>query len=138
MAADTPGLLLALRVTAAGQHERSQVFDPAADVRAATGPAVAPAVVDRGYTGDPPAADAQAGGIALAVVRSAEPKRGFVPLPRRRVAERSFGWPARSRRPAGGHERTAAVLVGWHWVGFAGLMLTRVMESTQEPLDPGS
>ena len=55
-------------------------------------------------------------------------KKGFVLLPRRWVVERSFGWLARFRRLARDYERTAEVLAGWHWVAFAGLMLTRVME----------
>lgn len=138
MAVDTLGLLLALRVTAASEQERAQVFDLAADVQAATGQTVTLAFVDQGYTGDQPAADAQAHGITLEVVKLAEAKRGFVLLPRRWVVERSFGWLARFRRLARDYERTATVLAGWHWVAFTGLMLTRVMELAQEPLDPGS
>jgi transposase len=138
MAVDTLGLLLALRVTAASEQERAQVSDLAADVQAATGQTVALAFVDQGYTGDQPAADARAHGIALEVVRLPEAKKGFVLLPRRWVVERSFGWLARSRRLARDYERTAAVLAGWHWVAFTGLMLTRVMALAQEPLGPGS
>jgi transposase len=134
MAVDTLGLLLALRVTAASEQERAQVFDLAADVQAATGQAVTLAFVDQGYTGDQPAADASAHGITLEVVKLAEAKRGFVLLPRRWVVERSFGWLARFRRLARDYERTAEVLAGWHWVAFTGLMLTQVMELA----DPGS
>jgi transposase len=128
MAVDTLGLLLALKVTAASEQERSQVFDLAADVQAATGQTVTLAFVDQGYTGDQPAADAAAHGITLEVVKLAEAKKGFVLLPRRWVVERSFGWLARFRRLARDYERTAEVLAGWHWVAFTGLMLTRVME----------
>jgi transposase len=128
MAVDTLGLLLAVRVTAASEQERSQVFDLAADVQAATGQTVTLAFVDQGYTGDQPAADAAAHGIRLEVVKLPEAKKGFVLLPRRWVVERSFGWLARFRRLARDYERTAEVLAGWHWVAFSGLMLTRVME----------
>lgn len=138
MAVDALGLLLALRVTAASEPERAQVHDLAADVQAATGQTVTLAFVDQGYTGDQPAADAQAHGIRLEVVKLPEAKRGFVLLPRRWVVERSFGWLARFRRLARDYERTATVLAGWHWVAFTGLMLTRVMDLAQEPLDPGS
>src|SRR4051812_12684802 len=55
MAVDTLGLLLALRVTAASDQERAQVFDLAADVQDATGQTVTLAFVDQGYTGDQPA-----------------------------------------------------------------------------------
>jgi transposase len=135
-AVDTLGLLLALRVTAASEQERAQVFDLAADVQAATGQTVTLAFVDQGYTGDQPAADAAAHGITLEVVKLAEAKKGFVLLPRRWVVERSFGWLARFRRLARDYERTAEVLAGWHWVAFTGLMLTRVMALALD--DPGS
>lgn len=135
-AVDTLGLLLAVRVTAASEQERAQVFDLAADVQAATGQAVSLAFVDQGYTGDQPAADAAAHGIRLEVVKLDEAKKGFVLLPRRWVVERSFGWLARFRRLARDYERTAEVLAGWHWVAFAGLMLNRVMALAVD--DPGS
>lgn len=136
MAVDTLGLLLALRVTAASEQERAQVFDSAADIQTATGQTVPLAFVDQGYTGDQPAADAAAHGIRLEVVKLPEAKKGFVLLPRRGVVERSFGWLARFRRLARDDERTAAVLAGWHWVAFSGLMLTRVMGLLED--DPGS
>ncbi|QEG29701.1 Transposase DDE domain protein [Gemmata obscuriglobus] len=132
VAVDTLGLLLAVRVTAASEQERAQVFDLASDVQEATGQTVTPAFVDQGYTGDPPAADAAAHGIRLEVVKRPEANKGFVLLPRRRVVERRFGWLARFRRLARDDERTAEVLAGWHWVAFAGLMLTRVMKLAQE------
>ncbi len=62
------------------------------------------------------------------MVKLPEAKEGFVLLPRRWVVERTFGRLARFRRLARDYERTAEVLAGWHWVAFAGLMLTRVME----------
>ena len=137
-AVDTLGLLLAVRVTAASEQERAQVFDLAADVQAATGQTVSLAFVDQGYTGDQPAADAAAHGIRLEVVKLDEAKKGFVLLPRRWVVERTFGWLARFRRLARDYERTAEVLAGWHWVAFTGLMLTRVMALTLDVDDPGS
>jgi transposase len=126
MAVDTLGHLLALRVTPAGEQERDQVFDLAADVQEATGQTVTLAFVDQGYTGDQPAADAAAHGIALEVVKHAGAKKGFVLLPRRWVVERSFGWVARFRRLARDYERLAGTLAGWHWVAFAYLMLHRM------------
>jgi transposase len=126
MAVDTLGLLLALKVTAASERERGQVAELAAAVQAATGQTVTLAYVDQGYTGDQPAADAAAHGIALEVVRHAEAKAGLVLLPRRWVVERSFAWLARFRRLARDYERTAGVLAGWHWVAFVTLMLHRL------------
>jgi transposase len=127
-AVDTLGHLLALRVTAANEQERAQVAALAADVRAATGESVELAWVDQGYTGDAAAADARAHGIELAVVQHAGPKRGFVLLPRRWVAERSFAWAARCRRLARDYERLASTLAGLHWAAFACLMLRRLFD----------
>ncbi len=126
IAVDTLGHLLALKVTAASEQERGQVAELAAAVQAATGQTVTLAYVDQGYTGDRPAADAANHGIRLEVVAHAEPKRGFVLLPRRWVVERSFAWMARFRRLARDYERVAEVLAGWHWVAFVTLLLHRI------------
>src|SRR5262245_15042901 len=126
MAVDTLGHLLALKVTAADEQDRTQVRELAAAIQEATGQTVTLAYVDQGYTGDQPAADAASHGIALEVVKHAEAKRGFVLLPRRWVVERTFGWMARFRRLARDYERLAGVLAGWHWVAFVVLMLHRL------------
>ena len=61
-----------------------------APVHAATGDSVGFACVDPGYTGEQPAGDARAHGIAVSVVTLPEAKHGFGLRPRRRVAERSL------------------------------------------------
>jgi transposase len=130
VAVDTLGHLLAVHVTAADEQERAQVAALAEKVQAATGDSVELAYVDQGYTGDTPAAAAEARGIRLEVVKLAEAKRGFVLLPRRWVVERSFAWSARFRRLARDYERLAATLAGLHFVAFACLMLTRLFNWT--------
>jgi transposase len=126
-AVDTLGLLLAVVVTAANEQERAQVAALAAEVQAVTGDHVEVAWVDQGYTGEEPAADAAAAGIELRVVKLPEAKRGFVLLPRRWVAERSFAWEARFRRLARDYERLPEVLAGLHFVAFACLLLHRLI-----------
>jgi hypothetical protein len=64
-AVETLGHLLALSVTAANGQERTQVEALAQQVPAVTGDTVELAYGDQGYTGDPPAADAQKHGIRL-------------------------------------------------------------------------
>ena len=91
-AVDTLGHLLALRVTAANEQDRAQVAEFARAVQTATEQNVEVAFVDQGYTGQEPATAAAEAGIRLEVVKHHEAKHGFVPLPRRWVVERSFGW----------------------------------------------
>jgi drug/metabolite transporter (DMT)-like permease/transposase len=88
-AVGTPGHLLALTVTPASAGDREQVAALAAAAQAATGQTVEVAFVDQGHTGARAAGDAAGHGIRLEVVTHAEPKRGFVLPPGRRVVERS-------------------------------------------------
>ena len=125
MAVDTLGQLLALLVTPASEQDRAQVAELAELVQDATGESVEVAFVDQGYTGEQPAADAEAQGMHLEVVKLPTAKRGFVLLPRRWVVERSFGWMARFRRLARDYERLPETLAGLHFLAFAMLMLKR-------------
>ncbi len=127
MAVDTLGHLLALRVTAANEQERSQVAALAEAVQDATGESVELAYVDQGYTGEAAEEAAAGHGIELEVVKLPEAKRGFVLLPRRWVVERSFAWLSRFRRLARDYERLPDVLAGLHFVAFACLMLRRAL-----------
>src|SRR5688572_20138846 len=127
LAVDTLGHLLALLVTPANEQERAQVEALARQVQAVTGERVELAYVDQGYTGEAPAAAAAAHGIRLEVVKHAEAKHGFVLLPRRWVAERSFAWAARFRRLARDYERLPETLAGLHFVAFVCLMLHRML-----------
>lgn len=126
IAVDTLGNLLALKVTAANEQERTQVSALAADVQQVTGQTVELAWVDQGYTGEQAEDDAEEHGIHLEVVKLPEAKRGFVLLPRRWVVERSFAWLSRFRRLARDYERLPDILAGFHFVAFAILMLNRI------------
>ena len=89
-AVDTLGHLLALHVTAADEQDRAQVERLAAQVQRITQENVELAYVDQGYTGEAAAEAADQHGIQLVVVKHTQAKRGFVLLPRRWVAEKSF------------------------------------------------
>jgi transposase len=97
LAVDTLGQLLAVVVTASNEQDRAQVGALAEQIQEATGDTVEIVFVDQGYTGDQPAAAAQAHGIRLEVVKLPTAKRGFMLLPRRWIVERSFAWMARFR-----------------------------------------
>ncbi|HEY3080118.1 MAG TPA: IS5 family transposase [Chloroflexota bacterium] len=124
---DTLGHLLALLGTPADAQDRAQVAELAQKVQAATGASVELAWVDQNYTGDQPAADAAAHGIRLEVVKLPEAKRGFVLLPRRWVAERSFAWKTRFRRLVRDYERRLDTLTGLHLVAFTCLALANAV-----------
>jgi transposase len=128
-AVDTLGHLLALHLTPADEQDRAQVDELAQAVQDATGDHVQVAFVDQGYTGDTPAADAQAHGIDLHVVKLPQAKRGFVLLPRRWVVERTFAWATRFRRLAKDYERLPTSVVGLHLVAFVSLMLARYAQA---------
>jgi transposase len=132
LAVDTLGHLLALKVTAASEQERDQVWELARQAQEATGQTVSLAYVDQGYTGDQAAADAQAHGIRLEVVKLPQAKKGFVLLPRRWVVERTIGWMARFRRLTRDYERLSETLSGWHWLAALVLMLYRVTNLATE------
>ena len=129
VAVDTLGHLLALKVTAADEQERSQVGELLKDVQQVTGEQVKIAFVDQGYTGQAPAAEAEEQGVRLEVVKLSEAKRGFVLLPRRWVVERTFGWQARFRRLARDYERLPHTLASLHWLASAFLLLHNLFQS---------
>jgi transposase len=128
LAVDTLGNLLTLCVTAANEQDRAQVAELTEQIQQVTGESVQLAFVDQGYTGEQTAAEAQANGIRLEVVKLSEAKKGFVLLPRRWVVERSIGWMARFRRLARDYERLPQTLAGLHYLAFAVLMISRVAD----------
>lgn len=126
---DTLGHLMALKITAANEQERSQVAELTAQVQEVTGNNVKIMYADQGYTGDDAATAAKDNDIELKVVKHTEPKKGFVLLPRRWVVERTFGWLGRFRRLARDYERLPEVLAGWHWLAFVALLLGRLVST---------
>jgi transposase len=123
LAVDTLGHLLAAHVTPATADDRAEVGRLAAAVQAATGDSVEVAFVDQGYTGDKPAAAAREQGIELVVVKLPQAKRGFVLLPKRWVAERTFAWTTRFRRLVRDYERLAQTLADLHVIALVCIML---------------
>jgi hypothetical protein len=64
---------------------------------------------------------------------AARGQTGFVLLPRRWVAERSFAWEARFRRLARDYERLPTVLAGRHFIAFACLLRHQVIPLISRP-----
>ena len=123
MAVDTMGHLLALHITPADEQDRAQVGVLCEAMQELTGESIELVHADQGYTGEETFDEVGGHKIILEVVKLPEAKKGFVPLPRRWVVERSFGWMARFRRLARDYERLTTTLAGWHYVAFRMLML---------------
>jgi transposase len=124
---ETLGHLLALHVTPANDQDRAQVATLCERLQAVTGGTVLTAFVDQGYTGAQPAADAQAHGITLSVVKHPAGTKGFILLPRRWVVERSFGWLNKFRRMARDYERLPRTVEGLTFLCFAITFLSRAL-----------
>ena len=86
------------------------------------------AYADQAYSGEETAKAAEAQGIELIIVKRDKDQKGFVVLPKRWVVERSFGWIARCRRLLHDFERLTEVLVGFHLIAFAGVMLHQITQ----------
>ena len=119
LAVATLGHLPAVVVTPATDHDRAQVAALAQRMQEIPGDTVAVAVVDQGYTGAQPAAEAAAHGSRLALVTLPTATRGVGVLPRRWVVERRFAWMTRFRRLVRDDDRVAATLAGLHVVAVA-------------------
>ena len=133
LAVDTLGHLLALHVTPANEQDRAQVGVLAEAVQEATGEHVELGYVDQGYTGEVAAEAAAEHGLELHVVKLEEAKQGFVLLPRRWVAERSFAWTSRFRRLVRDYERLPETVKGLHFVAFSCLMLQQLVSLRPAP-----
>jgi len=128
MAVDTLGHLLALTVTPADEGDRTQVGALCEQVQEVTGESVQLVWVDAGYTGATAEHAAQEQGVELHVVKLEHAKRGFVLLPRRWIVERSFAWANRFRRLVKDYERLPDTLKGLHFLAFACLMATKLVQ----------
>ncbi|MGQ4366107.1 IS5 family transposase [Streptomyces sp. SAS_272] len=117
---DTLGLLLDVQVSPASVTDRdaARVLLPAAkrNFRHLTR-----IWADGGYTGHLTDWTAQHLGIVLDIVRRPDDVRGFQPLPRRWVVERSFAWLLRSRRLVRDYERrtdTSEAVIRWSMIAL--------------------
>ena len=66
-------------------------------------------------------------------VRLPEAKRGFVLLPRRWVAERTFAWATRFRRLVRDYERLPQTLADLHIVALVCIMLKQAAQLAASP-----
>jgi transposase len=89
------------------------------------------AYFDQGYTGEQPKHDPAEQGIEPCVVKLPTAKKGFVLLPKRWVAERSFAWASRFRSLARDYRSLPQTLAGLYFIAFVCPLLARLPDALQ-------
>jgi transposase len=130
---DTEGQLLALVVLAADVSDRDGAV-LLLQMVASRYPRLVLIWGDSHYGGDLGAEIAAAFGIVVAVVSKAEGQTGFVPLPRRWVVERFFGWLTHCRRLARDYEREPAYSEAWVYLAETHRLLKHLAPDTTLPV----
>jgi len=145
---DTLGLLVAVLVTAASTQDRDAAI-PVTDLALEKVPGLEILFADSGYAGKIRTEIREHHKIEVEIVRHPrnrnvgrwqesqqslpEIPKGFVPLPKRWVVERTNAWTDRPRRMNKDHDRNLTVSTAWIWLTQARMLLRRVttaMETT--------
>jgi transposase len=131
---DVCGLILAVVVTPANVQDRDGAV-PLIHLAALLYPTIVKILVDGAYVGSVIDQAAAAPGIAVEVTKRNEQVKGFVPVRKRWVVERTFGWTGRYRRTSKDYERyceTEQYVMQWV---MASLLLRRLAPK-DEPNSP--
>jgi putative transposase len=144
---DTLGLLLSVLVTTACVQDRDAAH-PAMDLAMAKVPGLKMLYADSGYAGKVRKSLIERHGLDVEIVRHprnrnvgrwVDPRqqslfqipKGFVPLPKRWVVERTNAWNDRPRRMNKDHDRNLSVSTAWIWLTEARMLLRRYVAATQ-------
>ena len=134
MLVDTEGLLLAVVVLAADVSDRDAALLLLA-LYAARYPELRLLWGDSHYGGELSAETEATYGVRVTVVSKPEGQAGFLPLPRRWVVERFFGWITRGRRLGRDYERNPTYSEAWVHLASVHRMLKHLApdQSLPEP-----
>ena len=126
LAVDTLGLPIERQITPASTQDRDALAPLLKAVKAKS-PWVKMSFVDWGYQGDRAQRAAfEASRIAVTVVkRTNKDVKGFVPLPKRWVVERTLGWINRARHLSKDFEATITSALAWLQLALAFLIMRR-------------
>jgi putative transposase len=130
---DTEGLLLAVLVLAADVSDRDGAL-LLLQLYAARYPELRLIWGDSHYGGELSAETEAAHGIRVTVVSKPAGQTGFVPLPRRWVVERFFGWITHCRRLVRDYERNPAYSEAWVQLASVHRMLKYLAPDTSLPV----
>ena len=128
---DILGILLAVIVTPASVQDR----DGGARLMhlvAGLIPTVQLAFVDYAYNGEVIAQASRDTGIATEMTVKPEGQEGFIPVRKRWVVERTFGWMTWSRRLSKDYEKTAASSQAWFEIAMGRLLCQRLAGLTPQ------
>ena len=133
MVVDTEGLLLAVLVLAANVSDRDGALlllrlyaEQYPDLQLLWG--------DQHYGGELSAETEAAYGITVTVVSKPQGQVGFVPLPKRWLVERFFGWLTHARRLVRDYERNPAYSEAWVHLTSVHRMLKYLAPDTSLPV----
>jgi putative transposase len=121
---DTQGRLLGALVVGADWSEQQGARELLAQVLV-RGPRLRKLWADQGFRGLAEWLQREYG-VEREIVTRAPAQQGFVPLPRRWVVERSFGWYGRCRRLAKEYEHLAASSLAMLYLAACHLLLQRL------------
>ena len=125
VAVDTDGRLLMVNLTTADVQDAAGAEAIVKAVRKRW-PWLRPLFADGAYDRGRLMSEAAYRDFVIEVVRKLAGQRGFQPLPRRWVVERTFGWMTRWRRLVRDYERRCDVSEAMIHVGMGALLLRRV------------
>jgi len=91
-------------------------------------PSLEKAIADGGYQGKPTADDVkEQAGIPLEIVKCSDTAKGFYVLPKRWIAERTYGWLNRCRRLVKDYENLTRNHAAFIILAMIRLMLRRIV-----------
>ena len=144
---DMAGLILAVVVHSASVQDRDGAFPVIAAAKQKY-PSLTKAYADAAYEGRAARTIETQYGVEVEIVRRpgynavrplvqpelpfVEPPRGFVPLPKRWLVERTHAWNDRPRRLAKDQDRRIDVATAWIWLVEARLLLRRLTTEAAE------
>lgn len=118
---DVLGSILFVLVTAASVQDRdagAMLLSMAANAY----PTLRLVWVDSAYNGEPMDTASKKSGVAVEIKMREEGTKGFVPIRKRWVVERTFGWLNRSRRLSKDYEKTIESSQAWLDIAFSRLL----------------
>ena len=133
MLVDVEGHLLAVLVLPADVSDRDGAL-LLLQLYAARYPRLVLIWADSHYGGDLIVEVQAAYGIAVQVVSKPEGQKGFVPLPRRWVVERFFGWLTHCRRLARDYEREPTYSETWVYLAETHRLLKHLAPDSSLPV----